>query len=80
MAASASMKQPTTSSSTFTDSRKTSGEPTSATIIGPTVCGMREIDRHQPSAAAAITSASTTPVVSTVSTMMRGRSRRSKSR
>ncbi|MEZ5861255.1 MAG: hypothetical protein R3D28_20140 [Geminicoccaceae bacterium] len=43
-----------------------------------TVCGMREIERHQESAAAVMTSASTMPVTSTVETMSRGSSRRSR--
>ncbi len=38
-----------------------------STISGVSVCGTREIDMHQPSAPAAITSTATSPIVSTVS-------------
>src|ERR1700730_5506862 len=44
------MKQPTASRTTFETSRNTSSSWIAATIAGATVCGMREIDMHQPSA------------------------------
>ena len=54
--------------------RNTSGSWIAATIAGASVCGMREIDMHQPSAPATMTSTMTMPVVSAVLTRIAGRS------
>ncbi len=74
IAASASMKQPTASRTTFETNRNTSGSWIVATIAGARVCGMREIDMHQPSAPATMTRTMTMPVVSAVLMRIAGRS------
>ena len=80
IAASASMKQPTTRSSTLTINRKTSGFVDNAVNHPPNSCGIRATVRQYPSSVAVITSAITTPVVSTVSIMSFGKSRQVNSR
>ena len=69
------MKKPTISSTRFDTSRNAIGDWIAATSCGASVCGMREIDMHHPSAAAAITSTATMPVVSAVLTRIAGMSR-----
>ena len=68
------MKQPTASRTRFETSRNTTGSWIAATIAGARVCGMREIDMHQPSAPATMTRTATMPVVSALLMRMAGRS------
>ena len=62
------MKQPTSNISRLAISRNATGLPMVDTIKGVKVWGRRDIEMHQPKAPAAITSTSTMPLVSAVST------------